>query len=112
MHNDVVAMYNALIARGLSSEDILLLEGKLNRQLLMNLIGEVNNRAATWKSGEVFIHYSGHGTFTGNTASEARAGMLLARDKPSNKSNRIFWDEMFAAVRLQVNVRLILLPDC
>ncbi|MCI0690707.1 caspase family protein [candidate division KSB1 bacterium] len=112
MHNDVVAMYDALIARGLSSEDILLLEGKLNRKLLMRLFGEANKRVAKWKSGEVFMHYSGHGIFTGSTVSEARVGMLLAPSKPSNKINGVFWDEVFAALHPPANINLILLPDC
>jgi hypothetical protein len=112
MHNDVVAIYDTLLARGFFSKDILLLEGRLNRKLLFSLIGEVNKRVATWKSGEVFMHYSGHGAFTGSTASEARVGLLLAPDNPSNKSNRVFWDEVFAALRLPTNVGFILLPDC
>lgn len=111
MHNDVVAMYNALLARGFSSEDILLLEGRLNRKLLMSLIGEVNKRVARWKSGEVFVHYSGHGAFIGSTAAEARVGVQLASDKPDHESNRIFWDEVFTALRPPANVGLILLPD-
>jgi hypothetical protein len=112
MHNDVMAMYDALLARGFFSKDILLLEGKLNRKLLMSLIGEVNKRMATWKSGEVFMHYSGNGTFVGSTASEARVGLQLAPDTPSNKSHRVFWDEVFTALRLPTDVGLILLPDC
>jgi hypothetical protein len=112
MHNDVVAMHGALLARGFSLEDILLLEGKLNRKLLFSLIREVNKRVAAWKSGEVFIHYSGNGFFVGSTASEARVGLQLASDKPSHKSNRVFWDEVFTALRLPTNVGLILLPDC
>jgi hypothetical protein len=112
MHNDVVAMHDALLARGLSLEDILLLEGKLNRKLLMSLIGEANKRVARWESGEVFMHYSGHGIFTGNTVSEFRVGMLLAPEKPNHKSNCVFWDEVFAALRLPANVNFILLPDC
>lgn len=31
MHHDVAAMYDAVIARGLTPEDILVLEGRLNR---------------------------------------------------------------------------------
>lgn len=112
MHNDVVAMHDALLARGFSLEDILLLEGKLNRKLLFDLIREVNKRVAAWKSGEVFIHYSGHGTFVGSTALEARVGLQLAPNKPNHKSNRVFWDEVFMALRLPANVGLILLPDC
>ncbi|MGH7599055.1 MAG: hypothetical protein ACREOI_22090 [bacterium] len=112
MHNDVGAMFNALLVRGFSSKDILLLEGKLNRKLLMSLIGAINKRVATWKSGEVFMHYSGNGAFIGSTASETRVGLQLAPDKPSHKSNRVFWDEVFTALRLPTNVRLILLPDC
>jgi hypothetical protein len=112
MHNDVVEMHDALLARGFSLEDILLLEGKLNRKLLFGLIREVNKRVATWKSGEVFMHYSGHGAFIGSSVSEARFGVQLASGKPEHKSNRVFWDEMFAALRLPANVGLILLPDC
>jgi hypothetical protein len=112
MHNDVVAMYGALLARGFFAKDILLLEGTLNRKLLMSLIGEANKRVATWKSGEMFIHYSGNGTFTGRTTSEARVGLQLASDQPNIKSHRVFWDEVFAALRLPANVKLILLPDC
>ncbi len=112
MHNDVMAMYDALLARGFFSKDILLLEGRLNRKLLMSLIGEVNKRAATWKNGAVFMHYSGNGAFIGSTASEARVGVQLASDKPDHKSNRVFWDEVFTALRLPTNIGLILLPDC
>lgn len=111
MYNDVVAMHGAWRTRGFSLEDILLLEGKLNRTLLFSLIREVNKRVATWKSGNVFMHYSGHGAFIGSSASEARVGLQLASDKPDHKTTRVFWDEVFTALRLPANVGLILLPD-
>jgi hypothetical protein len=112
MHNDVVAMHDALLARGFSLEDILLLEGKLNRKLLFGLIREVNKRVAAWKSGQIFMHYSGHGAFIGGTAAEARVGLQLASGKPDQKNNHVFWDEVFTALHLPANVGLVLLPDC
>jgi hypothetical protein len=87
MHNDVVAMYDALLARGLSSEDILVLEGKLNRKLLMSLVAEANKRVARWESGELFMHYSGHGFFSAGAIRNFAKNTPTTFTRPSQRKS-------------------------
>jgi hypothetical protein len=113
MHNDLQAIYGVLLRRGFLPEEILSLEGSLNRTVLMPVLKEAARRIATWRRGDVFLFYSGHGSCTPNTtAFEARPGLLLASDLPDPKDGNVLWDDVFAALHVPGNVRVILLPDC
>jgi hypothetical protein len=65
MHHDLAAMYEALKLRGLASEEILCLEGKLDRRLLLGFLGAIHHRIVDWKRGALFLYVTGHGFFTG-----------------------------------------------
>lgn len=111
MHNDLMAMYDALRHRGFLPEQILSIEGTLNQGLLMAFLREARGRFALWNHGEVFFHYSGHGTFTGTNELEARPALWL-QDTQNLDGHRVFWDEVFSTLDLPVNIELTLLPDC
>src|SRR5512143_3915268 len=75
MHYDLAAMYAALQARGLAPEEILLLEGSLDRRILLHFLEGFRHKIAQWREGELFLYLSGHGFFTGETVAEARVGI-------------------------------------
>lgn len=108
MHNDLAAMYNMLSMRGLSPEEILSLEGKIGRGLLMTFLQEVRKEVIKWSSGEVFFYYTGHGIYSVE-GSLARAGMWL--NSAHDASNYLFWDEVFSILDLPAKIRLLVLPD-
>ena len=109
MHNDLKAMYNALHLRGFSADEILSLEGQLNRRSFMSTLQKARRRVARWRQGEIFFYFGGHGIFTGTKVSEARPGVWLKND-PSGQYT-VFWDEVFATLNAPANVKVILLPD-
>ena len=109
MHNDLTAMYNALHLRGFSADEILSLEGQLNRRSFMSFLQKARRRVASWRQGEIFFYFGGHGIFTGTKVSEARPGLWL-KDDPSVQYT-VFWDEVFATLNAPANVKVILLPD-
>lgn len=86
MHHDLAAMYQALKRRGLASEEILCLEGALDRRLLLELLNAIHHRVADWREGELFLYVTGHGFFSGESAQDARAGVLL---QPSGREGGI-----------------------
>ena len=111
MHNDVVAMYDALRMRGLAPEEILTLEGKLDRQILMGFLKGVSRRIAQWAEGELFLYFSGHGFFAGDTVEEARVGVQLRNVAQGDSEYCVYWDEIFAALSVPEAVILAILPD-
>jgi hypothetical protein len=111
MHHDLIAMYNALRVRGFSDKEILSLEGQLNRRSLMSFLQKARGRMATWRQGELFFYFGGHGTFTGTNASESRPGLWLRHDLKQSAKYTVFWDEVFAALNVPANVKVTLLPD-
>ncbi len=118
MHNDHLAMYAALRARGFTPDEVTSLDGVRNRPRLLAFLRDVGRRLAGWRAGggNVFLFYSGHGVFTGDTVKTARPGLWLAPPAPERPGDdpgeRLFWDEAFAALSLPASVRLTLLPDC
>jgi hypothetical protein len=106
MHNDLVAMRGALQRRGFSPEEILELEGHLDRNALMSFLTRASQRIAGWRNGEVILYYSGHGGLTSDVPSTARAGLSL-----NSAIDTIPWGEVFARLRVPAGVKLILLPD-
>ena len=58
MHNDVVAMYDALRLRGVPPELILSLEGSLNRRVLVEIVASVREEVGHWQDVEVLIAIS------------------------------------------------------
>jgi hypothetical protein len=110
MSNDVGAAAAALRRRGFAPDEILVLDGQLTRAAVLSFVGLVRQRIAPWKSGEILITVSAHGTFTGTKVSEARPGLLLSAREPV-AAQIVFWDEIFNALNVPDGVRVILLPD-
>jgi hypothetical protein len=111
MHNDLLAVVDALGQRGYSANERMVLEGQLNRRSLLALFEEAHRRIAQWKDGEVFLYFGGHGYYSGATASDARPGLLLASDPEYSSDIAVFWDEVFKALNVPPTVRFIVLPD-
>jgi hypothetical protein len=109
MRNDLKAMYDALRLRGFSADEILSLEGQLNRGSFMSFLQKARRRVARWRQGEIFFYFGGHGIFTGTNVSEARPGLWFKNDPSAQYM--VFWDEVFATLNAPANVKVILLPD-
>jgi hypothetical protein len=111
MHSDLIAIYKALRLRGFSDKEILSLEGQLSRRSLMSFLQKARGRMATWRQGELFFYFGGHGAFTGTNASESRPGLWLRHDLQQSVKYTVFWDEVFATLNVPANVKVTLLPD-
>ena len=111
MQNDLVATYNALRQRGFSPEEFLVLAGPLTRGLLLAFLHDVQRRIGAWQSGEVWFSFSGHGTFRGTTAAEARPGLLFTSALHPSHEDQVLWEVVFAALQVPAAVQLTLLPD-
>jgi hypothetical protein len=111
MNNDLTAVYKALRLRGFSDKEILSLKGQLNRSSFMSFLQKARKRMATWRQGELFFYFGGHGTFTGTNASESRPGLWLKHDLQQSVQYTVFWDEVFATLNVPANVKVTLLPD-
>ena len=111
MHNDLVAIYNALRQRGFAPEEFLVLEGPLTRSLLLAFLHDVHQRIASWPSGHVWLSFSGHGSFRGTTAADAQPGLLLTSALHPSHEDQVWWEEVFAALKVPAAVQLTLLPD-
>ena len=111
MHNDLAAMYDALKTRGLAPEEILSLEGNLDRQIVMPFLEGVSHRIAQWREGQLFLYLSGHGFFSGDTVEEARIGIQLQKATPESNTHSVYWDEMFCALSIPEVVTVTMLID-
>jgi len=96
---------------GLFPDQILCLHGRLDRPLVLAFLQAAGRRAAAWTAGSVFVHVSGHGFLQGETAEEARAGLLFDDSEDVADNDHLFWDDLFAALALPAGVRLTLQPD-
>lgn len=111
MHYDMAAMYTALRRRGITAEEILSLEGRLDRRLFLGFLNAVHQRIETWSSGALFFYITGHGFFTGDRVEEARVGVeLQPTTLPANEA-RVYWDEILQILAPPAGVMLTLLPD-
>src|SRR5262245_9442222 len=63
MHHDLVAMHDALRLRGFQAEDILTLDGPLNRESFVSFLKKARERMGKWHQGELLFYFGGHGTF-------------------------------------------------
>jgi hypothetical protein len=111
MHNDLIAMREALILRGFSKTEVLSLEGRLNRSSFMSFLEKAHRRMAGWRRGELFFYFGGHGIYTGSNVSEARPGLWLRQDLQQNPKYTVYWDEVFAKLNVPENIKVTLLPD-
>jgi hypothetical protein len=111
MHNDLVAMYQTLKRRGLTSEEIICLEGALNRRLLLEFMSAIHRQIADWVQGELFLYVTGHGFFDGDSAHDARVGVLLRVTENVGDEYHTFWDQLFQALSAPQGVAVTVLPD-
>src|SRR5262245_51662183 len=111
MHNDLVAIYNALRQRGFAPEEFLVLEGSLTRSVLLAFLRDAQRRIGAWQRGDVWFYFGGHGTFRGTTAAEAQPGLLLTSTLHPSYEQQVWWEEVFAALQVPAAVQLTLLPD-
>ncbi|MEZ4727470.1 MAG: hypothetical protein R3E79_10080 [Caldilineaceae bacterium] len=111
MLNDLIAMTQALQARGLPADRILALHGQLDQPLVLACLAAVHRQMAGWNSGGIFIHVSGHGFFQGDTAATARPGLQFRNTDDVNDDYHLFWHEFFDVLALPTGVGLTLLPD-
>jgi hypothetical protein len=111
MHNDVVAMHTALRQRGFSPEEFLVLEGPLTRGVLLAFLHDVRRRIGSWRRGEVWLSFSGHGAFRGATATDAQPGLLLTSALRPSHEEQVWWEEVFAALQVPAAVQLTVLAD-
>ena len=110
MSQDMFSMADALRQRGFAPGEVVGLEGVLTRNVLLDFVANAGRRIATWDRGDVVFFLSGHGTFSGTTVADARPGVRLSGDGLA-ADYEVFWDEIFAALRIPNRVRLIVLPD-
>ncbi|MGB4802396.1 MAG: hypothetical protein WBV59_07050 [Anaerolineae bacterium] len=108
---DQAAMTQALLARGFTADEILCLHGRLDRPLMTAFLQAASRRVSGWRAGSIFAHVSGHGFFTGETAEEARPGLLFSESNDVTDDDHLFWEDFFASLALPAGVRLTLLPD-
>lgn len=110
MHNDLLVMQETLVQRGFSKNNILSLEGYLTRKELLDFLVKAQQEISNWKTGNIFFYYSGHGFYTGDSASTAQAGLQL--NSTMEDTALVYWHEVFAILKVPSEVKLILLPDC
>lgn len=111
MHNDLIAMREALSLRGFSKTEILSLEGQLNRSSFMSFLQKARGRMAGWRQGELFFYFGGHGIYAGSSVAESRPGVWLKRDIKLSPRYTVYWDEVFATLNVPDNIKVTLLPD-
>lgn len=111
MLNDLIAMTQALLKRGIPADRILSLHGQVDRPLVLSFLRTLRRHMATWKAGTLFIYVSGNGFFYGDTAKNARPGLHFSDSEDVTDNYHLFWDEFFAVLDLPAGVRLTLLPD-
>jgi hypothetical protein len=112
MHNDIRAITPVLRSRGFCDDDILKLnKADLERNEVLEFLRTAANRASTWKDGEVILYVTGHGSYTGETIEEARLAVQLSGGPTPVTGAAIFWDEIFATLKLPAGVILTLLAD-
>jgi hypothetical protein len=92
-------------------DEILSLEGKLDRQQLLTFIEGASQRIAQWTKGEFFLYLSGHGFFTGDTAEDARVGIQLERADLGSSVQHMYWEEVFSALSIPEPVTFTMLID-
>jgi hypothetical protein len=111
MHNDLAAMYDVLKIRGLAAEEILSLDGNLDRQILMPFLEGISHRITQWREGQLFLFFSGHGFFSSETVEKSRVGIQLQKAIPGSNVQNVYWDEVFSVLSIPEVVTVTMLID-
>ncbi len=113
MHNDVVAMGDALRRRGCREDEILVLEGTLTRSRAVAFLRSAGRRIASWKTGSVLLYYTGHGSPTSFDERTAEAALQLegALTGESDREDWMSWEEALETLAAPDGVGLVILAD-
>lgn len=111
MHNDLRAMTEALLDRGLPADRIFALHGQLDRSLVLAFLAAARNRIDDAQTDSLFVYVSSHGYFVDETAATARPGLELRDTGDTSDAYHLLWDDFFVALDVPSRVRLTLLPD-
>jgi hypothetical protein len=80
MLNDLAAIDKSLRSRDIPDNQILSIQGTLNRKSLFSFLNKARQQITESNLCNVFLYYSGHGFFTGTNTSNAQPGLLLVHD--------------------------------
>jgi cupin superfamily acireductone dioxygenase involved in methionine salvage len=112
MHRDIEGIVPVLQRRGFRAADLVILDrGPLERQAVLDFLREASRRVLGWRDGEVFLYVTGHGGFVGRDASGARVAVRLAGLDRRLEEIGVFWEEIFATLKIPAGVSLTVLPD-
>ena len=105
IYNDFEAMKEVLLRTGFSKDTIVsvMLENGNKQEQLMTVLSDVRKKVSSWSCGQLFLYYTGHGTFDYKTGAPGLA--LGARET-------VYWNEVFSALNAPRGLNLIVLPDC
>ena len=78
MSQDIAAAALALRQREFAADQIMVLGGEQTRDSVLRFLAAVRQRIAPWKTGDVFMAVSAHGSFTGLKVGNARPALLLS----------------------------------
>ena len=115
MHHDIDAMVPVLRRRGFREDEILGHDrGPISREAVCELLRSAGRRIASWSEGEVFVYVTGNGSYSGQTATEARLAVQLEEiplaEQPTQET-AVFWDEIVSMLAPPAGVSLTILPD-
>jgi hypothetical protein len=86
IRNDIASFRTALAQRGFEPSEIKVASGRLTRAQVLDAVRAVSATTASWDGGEVFLYYTGHGWYSGDSAKIARPALALERDPDSNNA--------------------------
>jgi hypothetical protein len=109
--NGVAMMREALRARGVGPRETIASTEPLDREGLLRRLADVKRRIASWRDGEVFFYYDGHGMYRRQGSEVPEAGLQLTPDRDS-PSSALLWRELWDALGAPPGVRVLTVPDC
>ena len=111
LENGIARMQAVLQARGLSSADTIASAEPLDRKRLLRRLGEVNKRIASWRQGELFLFFDGHGMYARTTGAVPEPGLQLTGDR-EDPNSALLWRELWDTLKPPPAVRVLAVPDC
>jgi hypothetical protein len=109
--NGVARMQEALITRGFGRSETMTSTDAIDRKTLSGRLEEVRKRIASWREGEIFLYYDGHGLYSRATRGVPEAGLQLTGDR-DNPGSAMLWREVWGAIAAPRGVSVLVLPDC
>ena len=111
LENGVARMQEALIIRGFRRSDTMTSTEATDRKTLSQRLEEIRKRIASWREGEIFLYYDGHGMYSRATRGVPEAGLQLTGDR-GDPGSRMLWREVWEAIGVPHGVSVLVLPDC